>query len=168
MSELPQTAPHQEATPLLDMHAFLEAQRHERYRACIVHGPPDKGKTAFARKLVDATNGAYIDVLAKVAGAPELAAQVDILDAGFLKRLALEAAGQGTNVVMVDEFDFLLPLWGGDLLPLVEIVRKLSVTETQAIFVFVMQTTPALETFVLESSAGQSRILRLDEIKGLK
>lgn len=38
---------------LTDMPAFIEAQRHERYRAFIVHGLPTKGKTAFARKLVE-------------------------------------------------------------------------------------------------------------------
>ena len=168
MSEPTETAAPTKTAPLLDMHAFLEAQRHERYRAFIVHGPPGKGKTAFARKMAALTNGAYIDVLATVAGTPALEAEVDILDVGFLKRLALDAVKTGASVVLLDEFDFLLPIWGGDLSPLVEFVRKLSVTETQAIIGFVMQTTPVLETFVLASSAGQSRILRLDEIKGLK
>ena len=168
MSEPTENAAPKQTVPLLDMRAFLEAQRHERYRAFIVHGLPATGKTAFARKAAAMMSGAYIDVLATVAATPELAAQVDILDAGFLKRLALESAGQGANVVLLDEFDFLLPVWGGDLSPLVEIVRKLSVTETQAIIGFVMQTTPALETLTLVNSAGQSRLLRLDEIQGLK
>lgn len=168
VSEPTETAAPKRAAPLLDMSAFLEAQRHERYRAFIVHSPVGKGKTTFARKVAVATNGAYIDVLATVEGSPELARQVDILDASFLKGLALDAARQGASVVMLDEFDFLLPIWGGDLSALVETVRKLSVTETLATIGFVMQTTTVLETLVLENSTGQSRILRLDEIQGLK
>jgi hypothetical protein len=150
------------------MHVFLDTQRRERYRAFIVHGPPNKGKSSFARKLAKITGGAYIDVLETVAKSPELAAQVDILDAGFLKGLALEVAEEGTSVILVDEFDFLIPIWAGDLSLLTEVVRKLSVTETQAIIGFVMQTVGALEDLTLKNSVGQSRNLRLDEIRGLK
>ena len=168
MSETTENAAPKKTAPLVDIHAFLEAQRHERYRAFILHGPPNKGKTAFARKVATMTNGAYIDVLAKVAETTDLSAQVDILDAVFLKGLALDAATKGASVVLLDEFDFLLPVWGHDMGRLTEIVRKLSVTETEAIIGFVMQTTTTLETLTLENSAGHSRILQLDEIQGLK
>lgn len=160
--------PHSVSSPsLIDMRAFLERQRGERYRAFIVHGPARKGKTTFARKLADVSGGAYIDVLATVAADPALAADVDLLDANFLKRLALEAAAQGAGVIVVDEFDFLMPVWNGDLALLVEIARKLSVSDTQAVIGFVMHTVSALETTTLENSKHQSRVLRLDEIQAL-
>lgn len=168
MSDTTENALPKAGRPLVEMHAFLAAQRHERYRAFIVHGPPNKGKTTFARKLAAAIGGAYVDVLALVADTPDLASRVDILDAAFIKKLALDAAHQGADVVILDELDFLVPVWGTDLSPLVEIVRKLSVTETQAIIGVVMQTTPTLEALALADSTGQSRILRLDEIQGLK
>jgi hypothetical protein len=152
---------------LVDMLAFLKTQQAERYRAFLVHGPPRCGKSAFARKLASASSGTYLDVLATVAAVPELAEQVDVLDAGFLKRLALDAANSGAGLVLVDEVDFLLPIWSGDLSPLLEIVRKVSPPETQAIIGFFMQTTPTLESLGLHNSVGQKRILRLDEIQGI-
>lgn len=93
---------------------------------------------------------------------------MDTLSPDFLKEIALERAKKGANLVMLDAFDFLLPIWGSEQSHLFEIVRKLSVTETQAVVGFVMQTTPVLESLTLQNSAGQSRILRLDEIRGLK
>jgi hypothetical protein len=152
---------------LTDMLTFLKMQQGERYRAFLVHGPPRCGKTAFARKLASAASGVYLDVLATIAATPELAEQVDVLDARFLKRLALEAAPQGAGLVLVDDFDFLLPIWGDDLSPLIEIIRRVSPPETQATIGFFMQTTPTLEALGLHNSAGQKRILRLDEIQGL-
>ncbi len=168
MNDTTDNATLEKTTPLLDMPTFLEAQRHERYRAFVVHGSPTQGKTAFARKLVELLGGAYVDVLETVAGSRELSERVDTLSPNFLKEIALERAKQGANLVMLDEFDFLLPIWGSEQSRLFEIVRKLSVTETQAVVGFVMQTTPVLESLTLQNSAGQSRILRLDEIRGLK
>lgn len=153
--------------PLVAMSAFLKLQRGERYRAFLVHGPPHCGKSTFARKLASQAGGTYLDVLTTVATNPELAAEVDLLDAARLKRLALDAAPQEAGLVLVDEFDFLLPLWGGDLSPLMEIVRKVSPPETQAILGFFMRTMPIFESLGLHNRAGQNRVLRLDEIQGL-
>ena len=153
---------------LVDIIFFLDMQRQERYRSFIVHGPPGKGKTVFAQKLAALTGGVYIDVLANVATTPELAGKVDVLDVDFLKEIGLEAASNGASLVVLDEFDFLLPIWGGDLSIFIEMVRKLSTTETKAVICFMIQTTDSLDTSTLENSIGQSRILRLDEIQGLK
>jgi hypothetical protein len=55
MFKPPQFAPPKQAAPLLNIHAFLEAQRHERSRAFIVHRSPGNSETTFARTLVEAT-----------------------------------------------------------------------------------------------------------------
>ena len=81
--------------------------------------------------------------------------------------MAVEAATPGTDVVLVDEFDFLVPVWGGDVSGLLEMVRKLSVSETQTTIGFVMKTVPAVEAFTLRDRAGNRRILRWDEIQAL-
>jgi len=156
-----------DSPPLLDIRAFLEAQRRERFRAFILHGPPLCGKSRFARKLAQSAGGAYVDVLAHVAGSPELSDKVDVLDVPFLKRLAVDAAaGDSAPLVVVDEWDFLLPVWA-DLAPLVEMVRRLSQTETAAVPCFVLQSQPLLDGLSLPNTRGQNRVLRLEEIQRL-
>ena len=56
----------------------------------------------------------------------------------------------------MDEFDFLLPVWGGEIGPVLEIVRKLSVAEATAVVGFVMQTVPALEQARITTASGQA------------
>ncbi len=155
------------AEPKVDMLEFLATLRGQRYRAFIVHAPPRKGKSTFARALAKAANGAYIDVLATIAADPDLAAKIDVLDPPALKDFALKAANDA-SVVMVDEFDLLLPIWGGDIKQLSEIVRKLSVTETAATIGFIMRTLPAIESLEITTTTGQTRVLSLDEIQALK
>jgi hypothetical protein len=151
----------------VDMRAFVKALRGERYRSFLLHDAPLRGKSAFARKLADLEGGVYLDVLGLVADSPNLRSRVDTLDSGLLKSLALQAAGERVPLVIVDEFDFLLPVWGGEIAQVLEIVRKLSVAETPAVVGFVMQTLPALEQANLTTPSGKSRILTLEDVKPL-
>jgi hypothetical protein len=152
---------------LINVAAFLQVQRRERLRAFIVHAPARSGKTAFARKLASIEKGEYIDILNMVASDIELCREVDELDAAFLKRTALSAAARGAGLVLLDEFDFLVPVWGGDVSQLIEWVRKLQEPETGAVVGLLMRTVPALESLQLSNTKGQSRVLRLDEIRGI-
>src|SRR4051812_29784694 len=115
-----------DSTGKIDMRTFVDSIRGERFRGFILHGTPLTGKSIFARKLTELIGGVYIDVLDVVARSPELTAQVDTLEPNFLKMLALDAANAGASLVLLDEFDFLVPVWGGDVGPIVEIARKLS------------------------------------------
>jgi hypothetical protein len=162
-----------DSPPLLDIMAFLEAQRRERFRAFVIHGPPLAGKTRFARKLAETTGGIYLDVLAYVTNCPDLAQKVDLLDVPFLKRLSLAVAPPEEHqeagiapLVVVDEFDFLVPIWG-DLEPFIEMVRKLSLTETRGVMAFVLQSRPSLDGLSMPITSGRNRVLRLEEIQNL-
>lgn len=157
-------------TALLDIRAFLAVQRQEQYQAFILHAPPDKDeeRRRFAAKLAALEpDGVYLDVLARVAADPALCETIDLLDATFLRQQALDAAAGGARLIVVDEFDFLAPVWGDDLASLQELVRKLRRGETDAVLVFAMQTRPALETWRLVNEHGQSRILPLSSIQNL-
>ncbi len=89
-----------------------------------------------------------------------------MLDAPFLRQIALEAAG-GAGLVVVEEFDFLVPIWGNDLSSLQQMVGVLSRTDTPSVIVFGMQTRPALEAWNLTNDLGQSRVLPLSSIQNL-
>jgi AAA+ ATPase superfamily predicted ATPase len=156
--------------PQIDMKQFIGRQRGERFATFVIHGRPLTGKTAFARQLAAAIpGGVYLDVLAYVAERPELSRRVDLLDAAELKRLAVAYAREtGAALLLVDEFDFLVHIWGDDLTEFQLLVEKLSSTETQAIIGFVLQTLPQLEEWQLQNkNTRQSRIFKLEEIKAI-
>ena len=148
---------------------FLEQQRGERYRAFIIHGPPLSGKTTFARKLATTVPGCvYLDVLKYVTERPELAEKVDIIDAAALRKMVIASAAEtGAKVLLVDEIDFLVHVWGTDLAEFKQVVKSLSATQTPAIIGFVLQTRHDLEAWNLLNNANQSRILHIEDISVL-
>ena len=156
-------------TKLLDVRQFLAVQRKERYKAFVLHSPAEKDneRRAFATRLASLEDGVYMDVLAHVAGNTELSDSIDLLDVPYLQKIALDAAGGGAGLVVVDEFDFLLPVWGNDFSGLQQMITTLSRTDTPSVIVFAMQTRPALETWHLENDHHQNRILSLSAIQHL-
>ena len=154
----------------LDISRFLQNQRHERFHAFVIHGKPFSGKTRFALKLAELLPGvAYLDLLTHVVADPQLSEQIDLFTPADLKKLILaHARDTSASVLLVDEIDFLIPIWG-DLSGFQRLVAKLSQAETPAVIGFILQTTSPLEGWSLTSqNTGQSRILRLGDIQDVK
>lgn len=155
----------------IDIRQFLQRQLGERYKAFVIHGPPLASKTRFARKLAEVIpGGIYLDLLRYVSEQPELAQQVDMIDIAALQRLVITyAANTGAQVLLVDELDFLIPIWGDDLTEFKHMVRLLSVTQTPAIIGFILQTRYELEEWNLPNGANnQNRILHFENIQALQ
>lgn len=155
----------------IDIQQFLRRQQGERYKAFVIHGPPLASKTKFARKLADVIpGGVYLDMLRYVTERPELAQQVDMIDVAALQRLVIAyAATTGAQVLLVDELDFLVPVWGDDLTEFKHMVRSLSVAQTPAIIGFILQTCYELEEWKLPNGANsQNRILHIENIQALQ
>jgi len=148
---------------LLDLPAFVRSLRGERQPSMLVHGSPLSGKTTFARKLATQAGWGYLDVLAAVAARPELAGHIDQLDIPTLRSLLLEAAA-GVDALLVDELDFLFPLWG-DLRPFQELVRTLSVPDRPVTFVFFVQSRAEWEGWGLMTAARENRVVELEKVK---
>jgi len=157
-------------TAHVDIRPFLDAMRRERYRAFVIHGRPLIGKTTFARHLARLRADAiYLDVLSLVVEDSERAGAVDRMDAGDLREIALAQAEQAhARLVLVDEFDFLVHVWGGDLTAFQDMVRTLSSTRMEAAIGFVLQTQPPLDEWRLVTSIGQSRVLHLEQLQELR
>ncbi len=155
----------------IDILQFLQQQQGERYKAFVIHGPPLASKTKFARKLAEVIpNGAYLDMLRYVTERSELAQQVDMIDVASLQRLVITyAADKGARLLLVDELDFLVPVWGDDLTEFKHMVRSLSVAQTPAVIGFILQTRYELEEWNLPNGANnQNRILHLENIQALQ
>jgi adenylate kinase family enzyme len=150
--------------PRVQIRQFLDCQSRERYRAFVIHGPPLSGKTAFAQKLARVIPGTvYLDMLHYVNERPELAQQVDCIDATRLQGLVVDhAILMQTRFLLVDHIDFLVHSWDDDLATFKYCVRSLAVTRTQAVVGFVLQTQRALVEWNLPN-----RILSIEEIEAL-
>jgi hypothetical protein len=154
----------------LDMLQFLEEQRRERYRAFVIHGRPLEGKTTFALKLASISyGGQYLDVLQYIATHPAIAQTIDVIDATALRSMIIQYAREtAAKLLLVDEIDFLLHIWGHELTEFKRIIESLSCTEIPAVVGFILQTRPFLEEWKLTNSHGQRRIVRLEGIKTLQ
>ncbi|BCM94554.1 hypothetical protein IAD21_06461 (plasmid) [Abditibacteriota bacterium] len=153
-------------TPLLDIHDFILAQRAERFRAFILHGPPLSGKSSFARRLAQHEGGLYIDVLSLVNEDPLLADRVDTLDALWLEDQVRAAIRAGASFIVVDEFDFLWPIWGDTIAPLLHRIERFY-SETPVAIAWVMPSHRALKDASISRANGMSRVLPLENIKAL-
>ena len=151
---------------LIDSRAFVAQMRGERYGSFLIHGAPLGGKTSFAQQLATLENGVYLDVLELVAQDAALAARVDVLDEKWLENLARQQAANGAGLVVLDEWDFLLPLWGDDLAPLLQIIARLQLP-ARTVLLWVLSSRPELESATLPRSDGVARVLKLEQIAAL-
>lgn len=152
----------------VDLPALLRHLRGERYPTVVVHAPPLAGKSTFARRLAQLRGVEYLDMLEELSAKAELAQHIDQLDVETIRRMIVGYAAEvAPEVLLVDELDYVIPIWGGDVRPLGEMIRRLSNPGPRVAFVFFLQSRPELETWDLRTAARDSRILSLEQIKPL-
>ena len=154
--------------PLLDLPAFVRSLRAERRTAMLIHGAPLCGKSKFARQLAEKMDAGYLDVLATVSSSPELCAEIDQFDVTSLRGLLLEfSTAHPQDVIIIDELDFLFPVWGGDLAPFKNLLYDLYNPRHPAAFVFFAQSRPEWETWQLQTASRQNRVVSFENLKPL-
>jgi len=148
----------------IDIRQFLQRQSRARYRAFVIHGPPCSGKTTFAQKLTRIIPGTtYLDMLHYVTERSELAQQVDRIDATRLLALVVSYATiTQARILLVDHIDFLVHIWGDNLVAFKHSVQSLAVTQTSTVIGFVLQTQPVFSQWNLPN-----HILLIEEIEAL-
>lgn len=149
----------------VDLPVFLESMRGERQPTVVVHGPPLCGKSKFAQTLASSKGWAYLDVMALLSAQSEVSRKIDQMDVSSLEERIITQA-ENANVVLVDEVDFLFPLWG-DLQPFKEMVRALLNPARPVVYVFFLQTRHDWDDWKLFTASHQSRIFAFDTIKPL-
>lgn len=151
------------ASTLLDIRDFLSAMRGERFGSFVVHGGA-RSKSTFARRLAELEGGVYVDVLARVAEDKTLSAQVDLLDEEWLEGLAREAADPTVPLLVLDEWEFLTPIWGDDITPLLQRLARLHLP---CVTMWATVTRPEVEEAILTRADGESRVLKLEGIRAV-
>ena len=151
----------------IDIFDFIAAQRAERYQSFVVHGEPMAGKTKLARTAATRAGGLYIDVLALVNADENLCERTDTLDVAWLEQLVRGHIAAGADLIVVDEWDWLWPIWNDDLTALLRLIEKFY-GDPQAVVMWVMPWHRALEGANLRRASGVSRVLALEEIASVK
>lgn len=154
---------------LYDPREYLRTQRQETYRACIVHAPAMRGKTAWGRRLRDQLGAYLFDLQQHFAERPEPASEIDLFEPEDLERILLQLEIPET-VVVVDNMDFLLNVWTPaaqeHFLGIVE-RRFKSPGVTDKVFVFLVQDHPHLLRRSITNSRGQARVVPLQQFAAL-
>jgi hypothetical protein len=150
----------------LDFPAYLQALRGERQPTCVVHAAPLSGLSQFAQALARRPGFGYLDVLGTVADQPELSARLDQFQPNDLGRLIVRL-GQ-SDVVLVDDLDFLFPIWGRDIHPFQEMVRSLKHPRLPVALAFFVHTRPEWEQWDLLTAARGSRVLRFENLQPIQ
>jgi len=153
---------------LLDLPPFLQALRGERQTSMLIHGAPLCGKSHFGKQLVEKMDGGYLSVLDFVSKRTELIEKIDEFDPTTLRQLILEfAESNPKDIIVIDDLDFLFPLWVGDLMPFQDMVYRLYNPKRQTTFVFFVQTRPEWKNWKMHTSGHQSRVVFFDDLKAL-
>lgn len=151
--------------PLVDLPAFLRASRGERQPTVVVLGPPMCGKSNFARALAANNGWRYLDVLTTLSDREDIVKKIDQLDVSTLRQHILDHL-ENSEVILVDELDFLIPIWG-DTKPFKEMVRTLTDPTHSVVFAFFLQTSHDWDDWNLLTASHQSRIFTFESIKPL-
>lgn len=144
--------------------AYLGHQNTEDCRAFIIHFPPCRGKSAFARRLAETREDLYyLDLLAYFLEHPELP-RVGKFDFKALSALLLKLAVP-QPAILVDNLDFLLNTWKAEekqaLLAWIQNGLR-SPAMTRKTFIFLIQDEGLISAAVFHNTYHEPRVLALD------
>jgi cytidylate kinase len=149
---------------LIDLIQLINFQTKEQYRAVMILGPANCGKTRFAKLLAEKINAKYIDLLETFAEDENLSKSIDTFDVFCLKKYLLKLEAEAT-VIIIDNIDFLVNTWSerekGEFLNLID---KLRSNETKKTFCFFVQKEDIFDSKYILNSRKESRIIHINQI----
>lgn len=153
---------------LIDLVQLVDFQMKEQYRAIMILGPVNSGKTKLANLLAQKVKATYLDLLDTFARDESLAKSIDTFDVSNFKKYLLGLA-TSKAVVIVDNIDFLINTWSdrekGELLNFVE---KLRSNETKRVFCLFVQEEEIFRSKSILNSRNESRIIHLSQVAHIK
>jgi adenosyl cobinamide kinase/adenosyl cobinamide phosphate guanylyltransferase len=153
---------------LVDLVQLMCFQTKEQYRAVLVLGSPNSGKTKFAKLLAEKSKAKYIDLLDVFLNNKNMSDNIDTFGVSSLKKYLLNLPADEA-IIIVDNVDFLLNTWSdrekGEFL---NIVEKLRSNETKKTFCFFAQISRTLSSKQIYNSQNNSRILTMNHIAHIK
>jgi len=98
---------------LINLEDFVNMLLEERHRTFIVHSEPMSGKSKYAKRFAKKIGGKYLDLLERFREDRNLKNSIDIFSIKELEILLIEEA-KNTNLLIVNNIEFLLNTWGED------------------------------------------------------
>jgi len=156
---------------LVNLKQFVESLRGERHRTFIVHGEPASGKSGYARQFARNLGGKYLDLLERFGKDERFKSRIDIFDVEALETLLVEEA-KGTNLLVVDNMEFLLNTWDEDRYDLLfHLLRRTWDSFKpfyQATLSVFLTTNRKIVDLELNTSKGETRVFSLRRLESLK
>lgn len=153
----------------IDLLDYLELLGQEKFRAIILHAPPDKSLelSKFVSRILSHKDGADLDILAFFQADPQLASDIDRFGPEQLKALLVDMS-RGKDLLVIDHLDFLLDTWRKDeRLAFYRMVKQQwnsFLENTRATLVFCLQSSSEVEDLNITDTRGHSRVLALAEL----
>ena len=152
----------------VDLVALIDYQAKEQYRTILILGPPNSGKTKFAKLLAQKIKAKYIDLLYVFLSNKNMSESIDTFDVSNFKKY-LTGLNAIEDVIIIDNVDFLLNTWSeqqkGEFLNLVEKLRSIESEKTFCIFA---QDSNSLSTKQISNSQNNSRVLNMNHITHIR
>ena len=153
---------------LIDLAQLIDFQTKEQYKALMILGPVNCGKTRFAKLLAEKISAKYVDLLETFIDDENLSKSIDTFDVFSLKKYLLKLVAE-EPVIIVDNIDFLVNTWSerekGEFLNLID---KLRSNGTKKTFCFFVQEEDIFDSKSILNSRNESRIIHLNQIAYIK
>jgi len=156
---------------LVNLKEFINSLSSERYRTFIVHNGPATGKSKYARLFAEKNKSKYLDLLERFGKDAELKNKIDVFDIRNLENLLVSEA-KDTNLLILDNVEFLLNTWDGDGYDLLFHLLaknwdsfKPSYKPVLCVFLITNQKVLDLE---LKTSKEETRIFHLNRLESLE
>ena len=98
---------------LINLEDFIDMLLEERHRTFIVHSESMSGKSKYAKRFAKKIGGKYLDLLERFREDKKLKNNIDTFNIKELETLLIEEAKE-TNLLIIDNIEFLLNTWGED------------------------------------------------------
>ena len=153
----------------VDLLEYLNLLGQEKFRAIILHAPPDKSPelSKYSNRLLSNKAGAALDLLDYFLEEPKVASDIDRFGPEQLKTVLLDRS-HGKDLLIIDHLDFLLDTWRKDerqaFFRMVKQQWNSFLENTRATLVFCLQSSSEIEDLNISDTRGRSRVLSLAEL----